>query len=421
MMRRLFTAVLCLAVAVIVNAQFTEAGFYRVHNVGSDSFICIKDTKFKKTTDPDAFWPCIKMLQDSAQISDPGSIIYIPNMGQASLYAQGVNTYSLTGLMLEIDTASVREGGKETYIAKTQYGSFPCIFRDYGNGLTAGYLEKPESRWWIEPVNAGSMDTSYFGVMPINEDVKDAEGWFWATLCCDFPFTLPEGGGVEGAYTVKEIKKGVDDLYYAEPVKVCGQGETVPAMTPVLLKCKASYASGNKLIPTGDIANCRTMPIASNLLMGNYFSNFMNHGHLTNFTVFKEYIPDQATMASAEYLALGVDADGKLGFFPQEDSTYMAANSAWLSTKLMTEEISGLTAVYLGQAPEPEPEPVLGDANGDGALTIKDVTCLIDYLLSVDNDDNAKEEIDVKAADLNDDGKITVKDLTLLIELLLEQ
>ncbi len=432
-MKRFITAVVYLMAVAVAGAQFTQPGFYRVHNVGSDRYICIKGTKYNKTSNPDAFWPCIKMLNDSAQISDAGSIVYIPEMGQTSLCAQGVSTFSLTGLFLEIDTATVREGGKPTYVAKTQYGTFPCIFRDYGNGLTAGFLEKPESRWWVEPVNAGSIDTSFLGIKPVNEAVADANGFYWATLCCDFTFVLPEEGGIVGAYTVKEITTGEDGLYYAQAVKVYGQGDTVPAATPVLLKCKAGYASGNKIIPAVPIANRTSMPIVNDLLMGNYFSNFINHAHLTSYDVTAEYIPDQATMATDDYLALGVDADGKLGFFPQAEGTYMDANSAWLAPALMAKEQGAMTAVYLAEVEDEEPgdpeEPVviLGDANGDGIVNIKDVTLLINYLMRENNDAeeparfNAPSTVNAAALDVNEDGIVNIKDVTALINLLLAE
>ena len=427
-MKRYFSAVVCLLVATAAVAQFTQAGFYRVHSVNTDTYICIRGTEFVKSTNPDAFWPCILMLQDSTQVSDPGTIIYIPGTDQTSLYSQGVDTYSLTGLKLDIETASVRENGLDTYLAKTRYNNYPCFFRDEGFGMTAGYGDKRETRWWIEPVNAGSIDTSFLGVKPINEAVQDAEGWYWTSICCDFPFELPLDGGVEGAYTIKEIKMGNDNLDYAEPVKMFGQGETVPAATPVLLKCKVAYASGNKIIPVGEIANHKTMPIVNDLLMGNYFSSFYNHDSFIDTTSVKEYVPKQATMTSPENLALGVDADGKLGFFPQlnenEDveATYMAANTAWLSVDLMGDELQGVTAIYLGVAPldEPEPEVEMGDVNGDGKVTIKDVTSLIELLLSGDAEDDAKSlSKEYQAADMNNDGRLTIRDVTLLIELLL--
>jgi len=178
------------------------------------------------------------------------------------------------------------------------------------------------------------------------------------------------------------------------------------------------------------------MPIENDLMMGNYFSNFYNHSSLTDTMAVKEYIPSQAMMSSADNLALGVDADGKLGFFPEQDSIYMAANTAWLSVKLMADSLQDLTAVYLGIAPvaEPEPEPELipGDVNGDGKVSIKDVTTLIEILLTGVAEDNPDPDPDpdpqpqlkavraeYQAADINKDGKVSIKDVTELIDVLL--
>ena len=428
---RKITFFACMMVAIIASAQFSEPGFYRVHNVLSDDYICIRGTHYERSTNPDAFWPCIKMLSDSDQIADPGSIIYIPEMGQTSLCAQGVSTYLLTGLMLEILPAQVMEGGLPTYIAKTQYNNFPCIFRDYGNGLTAGTIEGPESHWWIEPVNEGSMDTSFLGVKPINEAVCDTDGWYWATMCCDFPFVLPVDGGVEGAYTVNEVKMGYDSLYYAAPVQLCGQGDTVPAATPVLLKCKSAYASGNKIIPVASIANRMAMPIVNDLLMGNYFSVFNNHCSFTDLTVTKDYYPAQATKASDDNLALGVDAEGRLGFYPMPEGSYMAANTAWLSMKTL--ELEGVTAVYLGEVPVQEPDPIViakGDINGDNTINITDVGRLISFVISDPSseekvsEDNSDDDPDgafiIEAADVNGDGLVNITDVGRLISILLD-
>lgn len=53
-----------------------------------------------------------------------------------------------------------------------------------------------------------------------------------------------------------------------------------------------------------------------------------------------------------------------------------------------------------------------GDVNGDGRLSIGDVTALINMLLSDDTEDNP-------AADVNGDGKISIADVTALINILL--
>lgn len=419
---RKITVIACLLAAMIASAQFSGTGFYRVRNVATDSYIGIRGTKYKKLTTPEAFWPCVLMLKATEDVyqSDPGSIIYIPDMGETSLCAQGVSTYTLTHMWLTVDTATANEGGKPTYVARTKYDNFPCIFRDFGFGLSAGFLENAESRWWIEPVNAGSIDTSFLGIKPVNELVTDADGWYWSSMCCDFPFVLPLDGGVEGAYTVNKIKKGTDERYYAEPVKVYGQGDTVPAATPVLIKCKGAMASDNKVVPVEGIANCTQLPIVNDLLMGNYFSIFDNFCSFDDASAILTYYPDQAMLATADNLVLGVDAEGNLGFFPQAEGTYLPANKAWLSLSLMDSEMVGIDAVLLGIAPEPEPVVQMGDVNGDGKVSVRDVADFIDYLLAPEDKSDADEiSFHAEAADLNGDGKVNIKDLAILIETLL--
>ena len=56
---------------------------------------------------------------------------------------------------------------------------------------------------------------------------------------------------------------------------------------------------------------------------------------------------------------------------------------------------------------------ILGDVNGDGLVTVADVTALINAVLSGSGD------IDERAADLNGDGQITVADVTALINMVL--
>ena len=51
-----------------------------------------------------------------------------------------------------------------------------------------------------------------------------------------------------------------------------------------------------------------------------------------------------------------------------------------------------------------------GDANGDGVISIKDVTTIIDLILSGNNNPDA---------DANLDGDVTIKDVTMLIDIIL--
>ena len=426
-MKKFYVFICLLVVAIMANAEYAGPGFYRVRNISSDSYICIKGTTFKWTSNPDAFWSCIKMLptQDGTHASDAGSLIYIPSLEQTSLYAQGVDTYSLTELLMDVEPARENVDGLPTYVAKTKtwitMGGrdilFPFYFCDQGTGLTVAGSESEVSHWRIEPVNEETIETSYYGVQPTDEAVKDDKGMYWTTLCCDFPCMIPAEGGVEGAYTVKEVTTDEDGNHCAVAVKVYGQGEVIPAATPVLIKCAAATAEGNKLIPVGEIANNRTFPIVNDLLMGNYFSPFVNHSSMSDASIMTEYVPEQATMASGLYLALGIDADGRLGFFPKAEGTYMDANTAWLN--LSDQKLEGMTAVYLVEG-EAAPEVVLGDANGDGVVSIKDVTIIVDYLLSAGGEVSIRNSgISIQGADVNGDGVVSIKDVTTLVDMLL--
>ena len=57
---------------------------------------------------------------------------------------------------------------------------------------------------------------------------------------------------------------------------------------------------------------------------------------------------------------------------------------------------------------------LLGDVNGDGFITVVDVTTLVDYILGVSNDYFVFEN-----ADVNGDGSITVTDVTALVDIIL--
>ena len=52
--------------------------------------------------------------------------------------------------------------------------------------------------------------------------------------------------------------------------------------------------------------------------------------------------------------------------------------------------------------------------NGDGTISIRDVTALIDYLLGAESG-----SLNVDNADVNGDGHITIADATALIDILL--
>lgn len=59
----------------------------------------------------------------------------------------------------------------------------------------------------------------------------------------------------------------------------------------------------------------------------------------------------------------------------------------------------------------PGPQPVVGDVNGDGEVSISDVNTLIDIVLTGASDN--------EAADVNTDGEINISDVNTLIDIIL--
>ena len=66
----------------------------------------------------------------------------------------------------------------------------------------------------------------------------------------------------------------------------------------------------------------------------------------------------------------------------------------------------------------PLSKPVVrGDVNGDGSITIADVTALVNIILGTDNANASAND----AADMNEDGSITIADVTMLVNMILEK
>jgi hypothetical protein len=61
-----------------------------------------------------------------------------------------------------------------------------------------------------------------------------------------------------------------------------------------------------------------------------------------------------------------------------------------------------------------KPSAMRGDVNGDGSVTISDVTALINYLLNSNS-----TGVNVSAADCDQNGSVAISDVTALINYLL--
>lgn len=121
----------------------------------------------------------------------------------------------------------------------------------------------------------------------------------------------------------------------------------------------------------------------------------------------------------------GIDADGKYhmnwGFYERFDGwfefgafTIYPNGETWNFNGSGNEMIINLFPYEGYVIPGDEPTSLRGDVDKDDAITIADVTALIDYLLSGD-----ASSIDLVAADCDQDSAISIADVTSLIDYLL--
>jgi hypothetical protein len=61
-----------------------------------------------------------------------------------------------------------------------------------------------------------------------------------------------------------------------------------------------------------------------------------------------------------------------------------------------------------------ENQSLMGDVNGDGAIDISDVLCVVDYILG-----KKVEPFDASVADLNTDQAIDISDVLLIVDVIL--
>lgn len=256
--------------------------------------------------------------------TDPSAVFYFTKVDKKyDFQAQGtglntIATGTWNSSMGNFDIndiyANVNSNSDGTYavsidLALSSYNLGTRYLGDDNSTLTFQTENNSLAKWAIEPVD----ESHYFGVKPLNANIKDGHGYYWTTLMTAFPYEIPAGGGVKGAYTIKEITTA-DGNSYARPVLLAGQGETVAAGTPVLLKCSSLEAEDNKLTPTDahKLGN-PDKKISSNLLSG-------------------IYLPKKLKNDQANFRVLNISpTTGKIGFYKLAASqTYMSPNKAFL-------------------------------------------------------------------------------------------
>ncbi len=295
------------------SAQLPADGFYRVQNQKTERYISIIDNRGSvnlETTDADL--GALRTVMDfSRVVSDPGSIIYLRNLSNGyDLQAQGASTNVIVGYQLRL--LDLKNGTYAAYASShglTKYLSdaIPSWMMDpeekiYGTVVT----NSAESRYWyIKPVK--NADECYFGITP---DVTTSDA-FYKSFYASFAFSFLSSG--MNAYYVTKVDNNRGLVVIKE---LTG---TIPASTPIIVKCSSTKAANNKL----NLSASTAAAPSDNMLKGVYFCNpdAGKHTNVLNYSA--------TTMR-----VLGRAADGSLAFVKQSGLKYVAANSSYITVSV---------------------------------------------------------------------------------------
>lgn len=302
----------------------------------------------------------IKMVSSPTTV--PGSIFYIKNQSSKdktyNLLGEGTSIYKITtGVYTGSSYGNFDIGGFYTYINSvsgssdlyTMYINTKVTAKitvlititktvDMGNyyfkatdgvfGVEKDASAKEYAQWYIEPATT-------FNISCLEKVHQN--GYYYTTLCVDFPFTIPESSTVNAAYKV--VGKNADG--YAVLEEIDG---TIPGGTPVLLECTSYKAEDNVLnIVTGTepagkaCADGAVITSDGNYLQGRYFNapaasySYLNTYKSPSVTESLGVEKNVLTNDQSKYRVLNI-VNGQVGFYKLKNaSSRMSANKAFLN------------------------------------------------------------------------------------------
>lgn len=307
-MKRSLLLSIAASLSLVAFADFTGAGYYRVHNFKTERYASVIDDKgridYMNTT---ADLRAIKLQKNFDEVcADPASVLYISEHGSdVQIEAQGTGLYQIISHYLKLKNAEV-QNGQQLYNA---YGELSGVVKYIGDGNfflsqdlgdMVTHSKGDYIKWFITPISADT--DNFFGIQPTIE----VDGKYYTTMYASFPFS-PYSEGIKAYY----VKKHSDGMVALEEIK-----GTVAPDTPVVIECSTNSPSTNRLNVGGE-----AVKISDNKLGGAYF-NCSLYGHVNQIAYNKE------TMR-----VLGRCADGSLGFIKDETLDFIPANKCYITVE----------------------------------------------------------------------------------------
>lgn len=296
-------------------------------------------------------------------------------------------------------------------------------FISEGNEAITG--NNASAAWTMEPVTTFQVELpteKNVTVYPTSGGTQRTYKEYYTTLYTDFAYTLREG---VKAYKVTAIdeKTGV-----AKREEITG---TIPAQTPVLL-----VGVGESNTATLTLSTEAGTAITGNLLVGP--DALINEYQIKTpqvvslFDFAKEILGESAYKAYVEkyehlMLKNAGTVNNKYFFGLTEDDLGDVTNLRILGMGYenelgfhdIWEKIDANKAFILTNDFDPVKLFLVGDVNRDGAVSIADVTALVNIILGKAKYPEDNDKYDFEAANVNGDKTISIADVTALVNIIL--
>lgn len=375
----LVTIISCLG-TISVFAQ-PKNGYYRIQNASSNNYLSNVNNKVDEINKEllknggGGMIYSLRMKTKDEVVSDPGSIIYLTKGASGYvLDGQGMNTYKLTGLYLELTTGALKRAdgvvlGTTLPDAYFMYGSASGARRylyesktkstsdpDYKDNQTVYYhvayavgadasgwsLADRQANWYFKEIDNNN---EYFAITPSIE----LNGKWYGTMYCSLNFKVSEG------MTAYYIKKYTTGQSQAQLIKI--EDGIVPANTGVIIECTSKNPADNKLTLLTDAELTKKY---SGVLRGEYYCYIprkATNGQNENANLEKDLKNAKATNNNIRVLDV---SNGKLSLVRPSESQlvvtdkgkYIPANIAYMEIagsasviELTTGEVSGISAI----------------------------------------------------------------------------
>lgn len=240
-MKKIFTSILLTAFFTLTASAQLAKGFYYLQNAYTDRYVLLADNNashytFNAMGGSVKAQGCKTIVGFSRVCTEPGAVFYVENTSgkKYNIEAQGTSLGAITSKKGYIELTSNGDGSYKGKIVVPSTGSVNLADSRARDGADNWMRCNNDVavNWIPVPVNSGS---NYFGVKP---DVQTADGYY-GTIYADFAFKLGSTG--MKAYYINEASGSKITLK-----EITG---TIPARTPVIIKCSSNDPSKNRLEP----------------------------------------------------------------------------------------------------------------------------------------------------------------------------